>query len=84
MALLLWVEGISEADLAANPIGDSAIEIIATQRRVAAGREHLKDPARQPQDRDIKGAAAEVIDRNSAFVGAVEPIGNRRRGGFVE
>ncbi len=41
-------------------------------------------PSRQPQDGDVEGAAAEVVDGVDAFGGVVQAVGDRRGGGFVE
>jgi hypothetical protein len=34
--------------------------------------------------RHVEGAAAQVVDHEDAFAGAVQPVGHRRGGGFVE
>ena len=60
------------------------VEVIAAQRGIPAGRQHFKHPAAQAQDRDIKGTAAEIVNRNHPFLTGVEAVGNRRRRRFVQ
>jgi hypothetical protein len=60
------------------------VEVVAAQRRVAAGRQHLEDALRELQDRDVEGAAAEVVDGVNTFGGVVQPVGERRRGRLVQ
>ncbi len=60
------------------------VEIVAAQRRVAVRREHLEHAARELQDRDVEGAAAEVVDRVRPLRRIVEAVGDRRRRRFVQ
>ena len=46
--------------------------------------EHLEDAVLDAQDRDVEGAAAEVVDRDDAGVPLVEAVGERRRGRLVD
>jgi hypothetical protein len=59
-----------------RPAGDAAVEVVATERRVATGGEHLEHALRQAQDADVEGAAAEVIDGVHAFAGVVQAVGD--------
>ena len=45
---------------------------------------HLEHAARQLEDRDVEGAAAEVVDRVGALGGVLEAVGDRRRGRLVQ
>ena len=47
-------------------------------------REHLEDAFGEIEDRDVVGAAAEVVDRDLLVVLLVETIGQRRRGRLVD
>ncbi|MNO84027.1 NAD-specific glutamate dehydrogenase [compost metagenome] len=60
------------------------IEIVASQRSVAAGSQDLEHAASQAQDGNIESAATQVIDGDHAFGVLVQTIGNRRRSGLVE
>jgi hypothetical protein len=51
--------------------------LVAAECRVAAGGNHLEHTLREPQDRDVEGAAAQVVHRVDAFAGVIEAIGNR-------
>jgi len=37
------------------------VDIVAAEMRVTIGREHLKDAVLDAQDRNVEGAAAEVV-----------------------
>jgi len=67
-----------------SPAKNAVIEVVATERRIAAGRHHLENAGSQFQDRDIEGATTKVIDRVDAFRRVVQPVGNGRRGRLVE
>ena len=67
-----------------HALGDGPVEVVAAERRVAAGGLHLEDAVHQLEDGDVEGAAAEVIDREGALAALVEAVGERRRGGLVE
>ena len=62
----------------------SAVEVVAAERRVAAGGDDLEHALRQPQQRDVEGAAAEVVDRVEALAAVVQPVGDGRRGRLVD
>ena len=51
---------------------------------VAVGRQHLEDAVLDAQDRDVEGAAAEVVDRDDAGVALVEAVGQRRSRRLVD
>ena len=60
------------------------VEILAAEEGVAIGRLDLEQAVVDLQDRDIEGAAAEVVDRNRPGALLVEPVGQRRRGRLVD
>ena len=78
-----------------EPSRDRGIEVVAAEMRVARGREHLEDLVfprlavglrDEPQDRDVEGPAAEVVDRDGRGASSplrTEPVGERRRGRLV-
>ena len=59
------------------------VDVVAAQMRVAVGRLHFEDAVAQLEDRNIERAAAEVVDGDGAFLGAVESVGKRGRRGLV-
>ena len=67
-----------------DPAVQPVIKVIAAQRRVAAGGEHLEHTLPEPQHRHVEGAAAQVVHRVDALGFVVQSIGQRRRGGLVE
>ena len=67
-----------------RPAIQPVVEVIAAERGVAAGSQHLEHALGEAEDRDVEGAAAEVIDRVDAFGGVVQPVGQRGRGRFVQ
>ena len=54
------------------------VDIVAAQMRVAVGAMHFEDAFVQLEDRDIEGAAAQIVDRDDAFFLAIESVGQRR------
>ena len=75
---------VAKTEQSAQPIDDGAIEVVAAQRGVATGRKHLEHAARKLEDRDVEGAAPQIVDREDALRRIVEAVGNRRGGWFVE
>ena len=75
---------LGQAQLFQEVTGDGAVEVVAAERRVAAGRLHLEHAVLQLQDRDVERAAAEIEHREHALGCLVEPVGQRRRGRLVE
>ena len=67
-----------------HPAEDALVEVVAAERRIAAGRQHFENAARQVEDRDVERAAAQVIDGIHAFGGVIQPVGDRRRRRLVE
>src|SRR5207244_5916971 len=67
-----------------RPTKNPVIEIVAAERGVAVGGQHFEYATRQLEDRDIERAAAQVINRVSAFGSVVEPVRDRRGGGLVQ
>ena len=60
------------------------VEVFAAQERVAVGGLHLEHAVADLEDRNIEGAAAEVIDRDGAGLLLVETVGERGRGRLVD
>ena len=60
------------------------VDVVAAQVRVAVGGLHFKDAVAQLENGDIERAAAKIVDGDGAFLGAIESVGQRRRGGLVD
>ena len=72
-------------DLGHQELRESAVEIVASQAGVAVGGQHLEDAAIELEDRQIEGAAAQVVHRDlGSLLELVEPIGQRSRRGFID
>src|SRR6266581_3710873 len=67
-----------------DPAEEALVEIVAAERGVAVCRHHLEHALRELQDRDVESAAAQIVDGVDALGGIVEPVGDRRRGRFVQ
>ncbi len=67
-----------------QPVDDPAVEVLAAEERVAGGGDDLEHAVADLEDRDVEGAAAEVVDRDLALDVAAEAVRQRRRGGLVD
>jgi hypothetical protein len=60
------------------------VDVVAAEVRVAVGRDDLHDVVADLEDRDVEGAAAEVVDRDDLVLLLVEAVRERRRRGLVD
>jgi len=60
------------------------VPVVAAEVGVAVGAAHLEDAVAELEDRDVEGAAAEVIDGDLLVLLLVEAVGERGRGGLVD
>ncbi len=60
------------------------VEVLAAEVRVAAGRLDAEHAVLDLEDRDVEGAAAEIVDGDHLALGLVEAVRERRRGRLVE
>ena len=65
-AVLAQVDAGLAAEPLDQPVHDPLVEVLAAEVGVAGGRAHLEDPLRELEDRDVEGAAAEVVDGDRA------------------
>ncbi len=73
------------AEIVDQPVHDALVEVLAAEEGVAGGGAHLEDALRQLEDRDVEGAAPQVVDGDDlVVVAAVEAVGERRRRRLVE
>ena len=67
-----------------DPLCNRPIEIVTAEGRIPAGRQDFKQATTEPQQGNIKGAAAQIINRDHAFRTSIQAIGNSRSGWLVE
>ena len=78
------VDAMLLLELVREVLDDAHVEVFATEEGVAVGRLHLEEAVVDLEDRDVEGAAAEVIDRDGLGPRLVEPVGERRRRRLVD
>src|SRR6185312_600974 len=67
-----------------EPVDDAAIEVLAAEEGVAGGRDDLEHAVADLEDRDVEGAAAEIVDRDLALDVAAEAVRERGGGRLVD
>jgi hypothetical protein len=82
--VLAQIDRLLLFELVGEVVDDALVEVLAAQEGVAVGRLHLEDAVADLQDRDVEGAAAEVVDRDRARALLLKPVGERRRGRLVD
>ena len=82
--VLAQIDAVALLELGGDPLDDALIEVVATQVRVAVGRLDLDDAFADFENRDVEGAAAEVVHGNRLVLLLVEAVGQRRRGRLVD
>mmetsp|Transcript_7804 Transcript_7804/g.19260 ORF Transcript_7804/g.19260 Transcript_7804/m.19260 type:complete len:321 (-) Transcript_7804:66-1028(-) len=82
--VLLQVDRLLLLELTAQVVEQNDVEVLAAQQCVAVGRLHLEDTTRDLEYRDIKRAAAQVVDGDHLPVLLVQSIRQRRGGGLVD
>ena len=65
-------------------VDQTHVEVFAAEEGVAVGRLHLEHAVADFQDRNVEGAAAEVVDRDRAALLLVEAVGQRGRRRLVD
>ena len=83
--VLAQVDAVLSAELACEVIDKPHVEVFAAKERVAVGGLNLEDAVADFQDRNIEGAAAEVVNRDGlGLFLLVEAVGQRCRRGLVD
>ena len=88
--VLRQVDALVLLELGNDVVDDALVEVLAAEEGVAVGRQHLElllaVDIGDLDDRDVEGAAAEVVDGDLAvaLLGLVEAEGERRRGRLVD
>ncbi|EJU09885.1 putative NAD-specific glutamate dehydrogenase [Sphingomonas sp. LH128] len=80
----LEVEAFLGLELVRQPFHDLRVEVFTAEEGITVGRLHLEHAVADFQNRDVEGAAAEVVDRDRLAVLLVEAIGQRRSGRLVD
>ena len=62
-------------ELRHHPVDDGRVPVVTTELCVSVGRKDLEDTVPDLKDRNIKGAAAQVIHRNLFVARLVQPVG---------
>ena len=84
-AVLAQVDALVLLELVDDPVDDALVEVVAAQERVAVGGLDFEDALAHAQDRDVEGAAAQVVDGDDlVFALLVEAVGQRRGGRLVD
>ena len=78
------VDALLLLELVGQIVDQTHVEVFAAEEGVAIGRLHLEHAVADLEDRDVEGAAAEVVDRDGAGLGLVEAVGQRGRGRLVD
>ena len=63
---------------------EKVIDVVAAEVGIAVGGLHLEYPVAELENGDVERAAAQVVDRDCAFLRAIEAVGKRRRSRFVD
>ncbi len=84
LAVLAQVHAALAFELIGQVIHHAHVKVIAAQEGIAAGRAHLEDAIAHIQDRNIEGAAAQVVNGNHLVLLLIQPIGQRRSGWLID
>ena len=71
-------------ELSRHVIGNGRIDVVTSEKRITRSRQHLEHVARELQDRNVEGAATEVVDRDALRGSLVVAVGERGSRGLVE
>ena len=66
-AVLAQVDALLLLELVGEVVHDPLVEVLAAEEGVAIGRLHLEDAVADVEDRDVEGAAAEIVDGDLAL-----------------
>ena len=78
------VDAVRLFELRHRVLHDALVKVIAAQMGVAAGGKHRKGAVLDLNDRNIKGAAAQIIDQDLLGGFVVQAVGHCGGGGLVD
>ena len=78
------VNAVGSLEAFNQPVDDPLVKVVAAQMVVAGGREDFLNALAHLDDRDIEGAAAQVVDHDLLVAFLVGAVSERRRGRFVD
>src|SRR5580700_3349382 len=84
VALGMQIEPFVLLEFLDEPIDDSLIQVVAAQVRVAVGSFHFYDAFTNFQNRNVKSAAAKVINGDGFVFLLVQAVSKRRRSRLVD
>ena len=82
--VLAQVDALVLLELRQQPVDDPLIDVVPPEVGVAVRRLHLDDALTDLQDRDVEGAAAEVVHGDRAVPLLVQAVRERRRGRLID
>ena len=78
------VHAVRRFEVVRQPGHDARVEVVAAEIIVAAGGKHLHDAVADLDQRNIKGAAAQVVDHDGLRLAVIQPVGQGRGGRLVD
>jgi hypothetical protein len=82
--VLAQIDALFLAEFVGQIIHDPLVEILTAEEGVAVGRLDLEHTVADLENRDVEGAAAEIVDRDLAAALLVQPVGEGGRGRLVD
>ncbi|MNK62765.1 NAD-specific glutamate dehydrogenase [compost metagenome] len=83
-AVLGEVDALFLLELGDQPGDDALVEVVTAEVGVTGRGLDFEDAVAQLEDRDVEGAAAEVVDQDGVVMGLVLTVGERGGGGLVD
>ena len=83
VGILLAIETVLIPDFFQDQVGDSSVEVVPAEMRVAIGRQHLKNSVLELEDRNIEGAPTEVVHGDDTLGSLLEAVSQRGRRGLI-
>ncbi|ELY80164.1 NAD-specific glutamate dehydrogenase [Natrinema pallidum DSM 3751] len=84
LPVLVEVDPVFGLELVGEVVDDGLVPVVAAEIVVTVGRDDLVDAAAEIENRDVEGAAAEVVDEHGLVGIVVEAVGHRRGGRLVD
>ena len=78
------IDTVALLKLVGDPFHDPMVEVVAPEVCIAIGGLDLDHALAHLENRNVEGAAAEVVDRDGLVLLLVQPVGERRGRRFVD